>query len=101
MKLVTGFDREVIVAGRYEEHVMSARHSESNCAEFGIHAEISAILARGVLRLSQFRGDESPADSSEIGENPLEFSSETRLSVVSGTQRLGPRDDGDEAWDGT
>lgn len=63
--------------------------------------EVASILAKGVTMWHRAMKTNDHVDAKEklpIAENHLDVSRETRLSVVSGTQRLGPRDDGDEAW---
>ena len=69
------------------------------------HREVAAILAAAVIGMRLHRGAVSTARptsasmwriSPESGENRLELSRETRLSV--GTRGLSPRGDGDYAW---
>ena len=62
--------------------------------------EIASILARGVIRWRRRAKASGIIDAqkpTESGENGLELSRETRLSVADATRGFTPRNDGDDA----
>jgi hypothetical protein len=79
---------------------MPLHASDSVLSPIERRCQVAVILAKGVLRLRriyQTRGFPPAPESSPDARNCLEFSRETRLSVVNGTRGLGPRGEGDDA----
>ncbi len=79
---------------------MPLRASESTISPVDRRRQVASILAKGVIRWRRRAKTASIIDAQEsapAGEDRLELSRETRLSVSDDTRGLSPRDDGDEA----